>query len=155
MPRPISQNADDDIRVLDGLISATIDSADSYREAIGHVHDDRSRAILLECADQRDDIVVRLHKHLWERGTPPENDQSARVKSGSASSGLPITAILSGLARSDAACRAQFESALDDVGVSLATLVIVRECYATLHESVEQLRALGRSEKPLSIALPS
>ena len=155
MPRPISQNADDEIRVLNGLIAATIDSADRYREAIDHVEGDRSRAILLECADQRDDIVVRLHKHIWERGTPPENDHSARVKSCSVIPGSPTKAILSELERGDASCQAQFVSAMDDASASPATMAIIRECYATLQESEAQMRALKRNEKPLSIAHPS
>jgi uncharacterized protein (TIGR02284 family) len=156
MSRPISRNADHDVRVLNGLIAAVIDSAESYREAVDLVQDDRSRAILLECADQRDDVVVRLHKHLWERGAVPGHDLNARAgRSGQAATSLTLTAILADLERSDALCHAQFNTALNDDNVSIETIALIRECYATMRESDDQMRNLKRAGPPLAVAHPS
>ena len=153
MSRPISVTADYDIGVLNGLISATVASAERYRDAVEIVEDDRTRAILLECADQREDVLVRLHAFVWEHGAPQCNDQIAHA--GHSGSGVPLsstTATLAELNRSEVACRALFAEALTDGELSPETTAIIRECYAMMCESDEQLLELKRGGTPLANA---
>lgn len=147
MPTLMSQNCDYDIRILKGLTAATLDSAQSYHEAADIARNDRFRAILLECADQRDDVLVRLHAHVWERGESPEADRPAYAGSNrnlinfvEPDARSELAEIMADLEKGDIAFREKLETALADRDLSIETTSLVRECYATFRECHDQMR---------------
>lgn len=152
------QSSDHDVKVLNGLIATTIDSVDGYRAAAKDAKNDRFRAMFMERADERDDVVTKLQEHVRTLGAKAEDDGSALAGAHrffmdlkDMVIGADDKAIVAEVERGEDHIKAKYESALADNDLSIETMGLVRECYASVREGHDQMRDLKHSLSSESI----
>lgn len=65
-----------DVRVLNSLITTTIDSADGYRAAAEDTTNEQFRKMFIDRANEREAVIAELQQHVREIGGDPETSGS-------------------------------------------------------------------------------
>src|SRR5262245_47000471 len=127
---------DHDIRVINGLIATTIDSADGYERSAENARSTEFEQLFQDMGSERRQLVGRLQEHVRSIGGNPEDDgttmagmhrrfedlRSAFSKGGD-------RAIIEEVERGEDHIKDKYETALDDDDLSAECVTIVEEAY--------------------------
>jgi uncharacterized protein (TIGR02284 family) len=143
------QNTDYDVKVLNGLITTTVDSVEGYRDAAKDATNERFRSIFFERADEREDVVLELQTRVRELGGDPQSGGTVlagvhRAFMGlkDAITGSDDTAIIAEVERGEDHIKHKYEDALKDGDLSPATVDVIRECFSSVREGHDQMSSL-------------
>jgi uncharacterized protein (TIGR02284 family) len=137
-----------DIKVLNGLIETTLDSADGYRAAADESRDPHYRALFERLGFERQQVVDALSDVVRALGGDPESQGSILAKAQRAFLDVkhallreddPAGFIDSG----EGVIAAKYDKALEDSAISATTRETIRRAYAAVrpgHEAMEELK---------------
>lgn len=140
---------DHDIRVLNSLITTTIDSVNGYREASTNSSNQQFRSIFTARADERDEIVRGLQALVRDLGGAPEDDGSTLAGAHrfmldirDALTGRDDQAVIAEVERSEDHIKHKYEAALNDTGLSPHVRDLVQRSFRSVQEGHDQMRDL-------------
>ena len=142
-------STDHDIKILNGLIETTIDSAEGYGEAAKDAHNTRYAAAFQQRAAERRQVATRLQQQVSSLGGKPEDDGTVlakvhrmfvelRAKIGSKDD----VAIVDEVERGEDHIKAKYEDALKDNDVTAGTRSLINEAYVSVKSGHDQMRDL-------------
>jgi uncharacterized protein (TIGR02284 family) len=142
---------DHDIKILNGLIETTIDSAEGYTEAARDAENTRYAAIFQQRAGERRQVATRLQQQVSALGGKPEDEGTILASAHrmfvnlrkSMSSG--DTAIVDEVERGEDHIKHKFEDALKDDEVSPTTRTLVTETFTSVKAGHDQMRDLKKA----------
>lgn len=142
---------DHDIRVLNGLVRAALDSADGYVEAARDSDNDRFRALFERRAFERRQVAEDLTGSVRTLGGEPVTEGSILAKAQRAFMDVrhalmrEETAVVDAVEAGEDSIKARFERALQDSHVSATTREAIRRAYASVQQGHEDASALKHS----------
>lgn len=137
-----------DIKVLNGLIETTIDSADGYREAAKETDNPRYRELFERRSFERQETAATLQSTVRALGGEPEDDGSILAKAHRAFLDIKHAlirdeqAVVNSVENGEDHIKAKFERALEDNDVSATTRETIRRSYVTVKAGHDQMRDL-------------
>ncbi len=138
-----------DIRTLNGLIAATIDSADGYRTSASDVENPRFAELFTARASERLSVAEQLRAQVRKFGGNPEDDGTilaaghrAFVNLKAAVAGRDDQAIVNEVERGEDHIKAKYEAALMDDGLSAECRSLVETAYGSVKSGHDQMRDL-------------
>lgn len=139
---------DHDVKILNGLIETTIDSAEGYAEAAKDTKSTRFTSLFQSRAGERRQVAGVLQRQVRNLGGKPDDDGTVLASAHrlfvnlrkTLSSG--DTAVVDEVERGEDHIKAKFESALKDKDVSPSTLTVINEAYASVRQGHDQMRDL-------------
>ena len=142
-------STDHDIKILNGLIETTIDSAEGYGEAAKDAENTRYAALFQQRAAERRQVASRLQQQVASLGGKPEDDGTVLAKAHrmfvelrSKMSSKDDTAIVDEVERGEDHIKHKYEDALKDSDVSAGTRSAITEAYASVKSGHDQMRDL-------------
>lgn len=145
-------DSDHDIKVLNDLISTTLDSANGYREGVLDQEEGHYAAVFTKRADERDAVVRMLQAQVTALGATPEDDGTmlagmhrlfTRLQ---AASTKGDEALINRIEGGEDHIKAKYEAALADGDVTPATLDVIREAYASVKSGHDEMSTLKHSQ---------
>ncbi|UPG88252.1 PA2169 family four-helix-bundle protein [Luteibacter aegosomaticola] len=140
---------DHDIKILNGLIEATIDSADGYTEAAKEADNSRYTSIFQQRATERRQVTQLLQQHVRALGGTPEDDGTVLAKAHrvfvdlrSKMTSHEDTAIVDEVERGEDHIKGKYEDALKDSDVTVGTRRVIDEAYGPVKSGHDQMRDL-------------
>lgn len=140
-----------DVHVLNGLIGATLDSADGYRDAAGGTADPGHRALFERRADERRALADELAAAVRQLGGEPHADGSILAKAQRAFADVKHAllrdelSVVEAVEAAEDQVKARFEKALDDPALSATTRETLRRAWAGIRDGHDQMRDLKHS----------
>jgi uncharacterized protein (TIGR02284 family) len=140
-----------DIRVLNGLIETTLDSADGYREAAKETDNARYREVFNARSTERQRVAGDLQGTVRSLGGEPEDDGSILAKAHRAFLDVKHAllrdeqAVVNSVENGEDHIKAKFERALEDSDVSATTKETIRRAYDSVKSGHDQMRDLKRA----------
>ncbi|MBB3226003.1 uncharacterized protein (TIGR02284 family) [Luteibacter sp. Sphag1AF] len=139
---------DHDIKIMNGLIETTIDSAEGYGEAAKDAENTRFAAAFQQRAAERRQVAQRLQQQVSSLGGKPEDDGTILASAHrvfvslrkSISSG--DTAIVDEVERGEDHIKAKYEDALKDNELTAGTRSLVNELFISVKSGHDQMRDL-------------
>lgn len=138
-----------DVRVINSLITTTIDSVDGYRAAATDAANEQFRSIFTARADEREEVVRELQEHVRALGGNPEDDGSALAGAHrfmmdirDALTGRDDDAVIAEVERGEDHIKHKFEAALVDTELSPQCREVVQRCFRSVKEGHDQMRDL-------------
>jgi uncharacterized protein (TIGR02284 family) len=117
----MQQGQDHAVKVLNGLIETTLDSAHGYEEAAQNAQEGRLKSMFSERSRRRMELAQELQHEVRSFGGEPETDQSMMGKAHNkfvdlknAIAGGSEKAVIDEVERGEDVIKAKFEHALDD-----------------------------------------
>lgn len=147
----MSTTQEHDIRVLNGLIETTLDSADGYREAAKETEDTRYKSVFEKRSTERAKVASDLQGEVRTLGGEPEDDGSILAKAHRAFLDVKHAllrdeqAVVNSVENGEDHIKAKFERALEDSDVSATTKEAIRRAYASVKDGHDQMRDLKHS----------
>ncbi|MDY1546717.1 PA2169 family four-helix-bundle protein [Luteibacter sahnii] len=145
----MTNTTDHDIKVLNGLIETTIDSAEGYGEAAKDAHNTRYAAAFQQRASERRQVTQRLQQQVASLGGKPEDDGTVLAKAHrmfvelrAKISSKDDTVIVDEVERGEDHIKAKYEDALKDTDLSAGTRSLVQEAYTSVKSGHDQMRDL-------------
>lgn len=140
---------DHDIKVLNGLIETTIDSAEGYAEAAKDADNTRYSAAFIQRASERRQVVTELSSEVRKLGGTPEDDGTVLasihrkfVELKAKMSSKDDTAIVDEVERGEDHIKAKYEDALKDTEISAPTRALIDKAYGPVKSGHDQMRDL-------------
>lgn len=140
-----------DIKVLNGLIETTIDSADGYREAAEETDKPNYKSLFEARSFERKQVAADLQGTVRNLGGEPEDDGSVLAKAHRAFLDVKHAllrdeqAVVNSVENGEDFIKGKFEKALEDSDVSATTRETIRRAYATVKDGHDQMRDLKHS----------
>ena len=140
-----------DIKVLNGLIETTLDSADGYREAAIQTQDPHYRTLFERRAGERQQVVEDLSAAVRGLGGDPEPHGSILAKAHRAFLDVKHAllrnddSVVGSINSGEGFIAGKYEKALEDTGISATTRETVRRAYAAVKVEHDQMEALKHS----------
>lgn len=140
-----------DIKVLNGLIETTLDSADGYREAAEQTQDPHYRTLFERRSSERQQVVDDLSAAVRGLGGDPESDGSILAKAHRAFLDIKHAllrnddSVVGSINSGEGFIANKYEKALEDTGISATTRETIRRAYAAVKTEHEQMEALKHS----------
>jgi uncharacterized protein (TIGR02284 family) len=145
------QTDDHAVKVLNGLIKTTIDSANGYRDAAEHIERSDCKTMFSERASRRNELARRLQDQVRSFGGDPETDQSALGKAHNkfvalkqaVTGGDSDKAVVDEVERGEDVIKARYQQALDDDDLPQSAREIVRDAYGSIksdHDDISRLK---------------
>lgn len=138
-----------DVKVINALISTTIDSVEGYRAAADDAANEQFRSIFTSRADEREEVVRELQEHVRELGGKPEDDGSAlagahrfMMNVRDALTGRDDDAVIAEVERGEDHIKNKYEAALSDADLAPQCRDIVQRCIRSVKEGRDQMRDL-------------
>jgi len=144
----MSATNDHDIRVLNGLIETTLDSADGYREAAKDTENGRYRELFEARGSERQQVASELQATVRQLGGDPEDDGSILAKAHRAFLDVKHAllkdeqAVVNSVENGEVHIKAKYEHALEDSQVSATTREAIRRAYTSVKTGHDQMRDL-------------
>jgi uncharacterized protein (TIGR02284 family) len=144
----MSTTQDHDIKVLNGLIETTLDSADGYREAAKETEDSRYKSVFEKRSFERAQVATDLQGSVRQLGGEPEDDGSILAKAHRAFLDIKHAlikdeqAVVNSVENGEDHIKAKFERALEDSDVSATTKETIRRAYDSVKTGHDQMRDL-------------
>ena len=144
----MSTTQDHDIKVLNGLIETTLDSADGYREAAKETEDSRYKFVFEKRSFERQQVATDLQGSVRQLGGDPEDDGSVLAKAHRAFLDVKHAllrdeqAVVNSVENGEDHIKAKFERALEDSDVSATTKEAIRRAYESVKSGHDQMRDL-------------
>ena len=142
---------DHDIKVLNGLIETTLDSADGYREAAKETDKVNYRNLFERRSFERQQVATDLQGTVRSLGGEPEDDGSILAKAHRAFLDVKHAllrdeqAVVNSVENGEDFIKNKFEKALEDSDVSATTRETIRRAYGTVKDGHDQMRDLKHS----------
>ncbi len=140
-----------DIKVLNGLIETTLDSADGYREAAEETKDVSHKSLFERWATDRRAVVTQLQGEVRTLGGKPDDDGSVLaaghrvfVKIRDSISKGDVS-VVDEVERGEDFIKAKYERALKDSELSVSARDAVVKAYASVKTGHDQARDLKRA----------
>ncbi len=140
---------DQDIETINGLIATTIDSADGYRAAATEIENRQLATLMLDRANEREDVAMRLQAFVRERGGDPVDDGTTIASAHRFFMGLKDAvftkdddAVIAEIERGEDHIKERYETVLADNDLSLEGIALVEACYQSVREGHDQMRDL-------------
>lgn len=142
---------DQDIRVLNRLIEATIDSADGYGEAAKDVRNPELKAIFERRSRERFAAFSSLQTQVEALGGQPKDEGTllasmhrvfVKLRSAAQASDL---AVIDEVERGEDVIKSQYEDALQDSALSAASLGTVQRAYESVRSGHTEMSRLKHS----------
>lgn len=140
-----------DIKVLNGLIETTLDSADGYREAAEQTEDPHYRTLFENRSAERRQVVEDLSGAVRGLGGDPEPHGSILAKAHRAFLDVKHAllrnddSVVGSINSGEGFIADKFEKALEDAGISATTRETVRRAYAAIKVGHDEMHALKHS----------
>ena len=140
-----------DIKVLNGLIETTLDSADGYREAADETRDPHYRTLFERRGFERQQVVETLSEAVRGLGGDPESHGSILAKAHRAFLDVKHAllrnddSVVGSINSGESFIADKFERALEDKAISATTRETVRRAYASVKAEHDQMEALKHS----------
>jgi len=141
-----------DIRVLNSLITTTIDSVDGYTEAAKDSESGRFGSIFTDRAAERRQVATQLQTEVTRLGGNPEDDGTVLAGAHrmflnlkSAVTGKDDQAIVNEVERGEDHIKSKFEDALKDTDLSPQTRSAIEQAYGSVRQGHDQMRDLKHS----------
>lgn len=141
-------NHDHDVKILNGLIETTIDSAEGYQEAAKDAESSRYAATFQSRAVERKQVTSTLQQQVRTLGGKPEDDGTVLASAHRVfvnlrkSLGKGDVAVVDEVERGEDHIKAKFEDALKDDEVSPSTRQVISHAYASVKNGHDQMRDL-------------
>jgi len=142
---------DHDIKVLNGLIETTLDSADGYAEAAKDAKSDSLVMLFRDRATERKQAASTLQRCVRSLGGEPEDDGTVLasahrmfVNLRSSLTTANNTAVVDEVERGEDHIKHKFEQAMNDNNLSTPALAAVNDVYASVRSGHDQMRDLKR-----------
>ena len=142
---------DHDIKVLNGLIETTLDSADGYREAATETQDPHYRTLFERRAEERRRVVDDLSAAVRGMGGDPEAEGSILAKAQRAFMDIKHAlmrdeaSVVGSIESGEAHLQARFDRALSDEALSATTREAIRRAHAAVRTGQDEMHVLRRS----------
>ncbi|KSB89927.1 hypothetical protein AS593_03550 [Caulobacter vibrioides] len=144
---------EDHIKLVNGLVEITIDSADGYEEAAKDAESSRFKALFQSRAQERRAIVSDLQAEVRRLGGTPEDDGSIL-----AAAHRVFLNIRDSLTKGDEAVvktvedgedhiKAKYEKALGDVDIQPETRRAIETAYAKVKAGHDQMRDIKHAQQ--------
>ncbi|WGF89038.1 PA2169 family four-helix-bundle protein [Marinivivus vitaminiproducens] len=140
-----------DIKVLNGLIETTLDSADGYRQAAKDTKNDGFVSLFNQRADERQRVAGELQNEVRKLGGTPEDDGTVLAAAHRVFLNLKnmVTsgdqAIVDTVEDGEDHIKAKYEDALKDEDVTPATQQAITRAYESVRAGHDQMRDLKHS----------
>ena len=140
-----------DIKVLNGLIETTLDSADGYREAAEQTDDAHYRTLFQHRAAERQQIADDLSAAVRGLGGDPESDGSILAKAHRAFLDVKHAllrnddSVVGSINAGEGFITAKYDKALEDGGISATTRETIRRAHAAVRTGQDEMHVLRRS----------
>lgn len=137
---------DHDIRVLNGLIETTLDSADGYREAAKETDNTGFRALFEQRSFERQKVAADLQGAVRQLGGEPEDDGSVLAKAHRAFLDVKHAimkdeqAVVNSVENGEDHIKAKYEKAMKDHDLSATTRETISRAYGSVREGHDQMR---------------
>jgi len=140
------------VKVLNGLIETTLDSAHGYEEAAENAREGQLKSLFAERSRRRLDMARQLQQEVRTFGGEPERDQSALGKAhnkfaemrgklmGSSDKGL-----IDEVERGEDVIKARFEKALKNDDLPDNARQVVAHAYESIRADHDEISRLKRS----------
>ena len=140
-----------DIRVLNELITTTLDSADGYSEAAKDADNPTFKNLFSQWANERRRVVDELQEQVRILGGKPQDDGSTLASAhrmflnirDSLSKG--DKGVVEEVERGEDYIKGKYEDALDDDDLSVSLRPVVNRAYESVIQGHDQARDLKRS----------
>jgi uncharacterized protein (TIGR02284 family) len=140
-----------DIKVLNELITTTLDSADGYSEAAKDADNPTFKNLFSQWASERRQVVNELQEQVRILGGKPQDDGSVLASAhrmflnirDSLSKG--DKGVVEEVERGEDYIKGKFEDALDDDDLSVSLRPVVNRAYESVIQGHDQARDLKRS----------
>jgi uncharacterized protein (TIGR02284 family) len=146
----MSTTNDRTIKLLNGLIETTLDSAEGYKEAAVDAKNPRFKLLFETRAMQRRQITAELKAEVRSLGGKPEDDGTVlaaahrmfvSLKSAVMGSDESVVAEVE---RGEDHIKARFETALKDSALPAPVKLAIRNAHASIKADHDQMRDLKR-----------
>ncbi|GLK48860.1 hypothetical protein GCM10017620_18330 [Brevundimonas intermedia] len=140
-----------DIKVLNGLIETTLDSADGYHEAAEQTEDPHYRTLFENRSAERRQVVEALSGAVRSLGGDPEPHGSILAKAHRAFLDVKHAllrnddSVVGSINSGEGFIADKFEKALEDTSISATTRETVRRAYAAIKIGHDEMHALKHS----------
>lgn len=143
-------SSDHDVKVLNTLITTTIDSANGFEEAANDARSDRFQTMFRDYAAERRRCVQRLQDEVRRLGGTPEDDGSVKAAAHrtwlnlkDAVAGDSDKQIIEEVERGEDYIKSKYETALQDDDLSVQTRSVIDEAFSSVrsgHDRASQLK---------------
>ncbi|RDS80780.1 PA2169 family four-helix-bundle protein [Dyella monticola] len=148
----LSMNAgDDDVRILNGLIGATLDSARHYKKVAGNVGNPSVRALFEHLSTERKSITQALQSQLGAISSNPMIESARNVSFtrrifGNVRHAMDYgyIALIDEVERGEERVKAKYERALTNEKLSTLSRSVVQNAYKSVCAGCAQMHALKR-----------
>ncbi|WP_109126344.1 PA2169 family four-helix-bundle protein [Dyella sp. C11] len=140
-----------DIRVLNGLIETTIDSADGYQKAAEDAKNARIAQLFRQWASERTQVVSTLRQAVRQEGGKPEDDGTVLASAHRMFVGMRASmskndkAVIEEVERGEDHIKSKYEDALKDKDLSVAAREVVQLCYTSVRTGHDEMSAIKHS----------
>jgi uncharacterized protein (TIGR02284 family) len=141
---------DQDLDILNSLITTTIDSAHGFEHAAEHADAGRFRDLFSEFATERRQVVSALQQAVRAMGGTPNDDGSLKadlhrrwIDLRDAISGGGDKEVIEEVERGEDYLKGKYDAALADGGLSETALGVIRTAYQSVragHDRASQLK---------------
>jgi uncharacterized protein (TIGR02284 family) len=143
---------EDDIAILNELITSTIDSANGYERSAENVRGTTFEQLFREFAQERRQIVGRLQEHVRMLGGKPEDDGSLTANLHRrfedlrvALSGNDDKAVIVEVERGEDHLKSRYQAALRDKKLSPQSRPVIEEAFQSVRAGHDQASELKHS----------
>ena len=144
----MSNPQEHDVKVLNGLIETTIDSAEGYEEAAKDSESGRYSATFQSRASERHQVTSTLQQQVRVLGGKPDDSGTVLASAHRVFVNLRKSiskgdvAVVDEVERGEDHIKAKFEDALKDNELSAATKQVIVGAYASVKNGHDQMRDL-------------
>lgn len=137
-----------DIKVLNGLIETTIDSADGYDQAAKDADQTRYASLFASRAGERRRVATELQRLVGSLGGKPEDDGTILASAHRIFVNLRSSlskgdeAVVAEVERGEDHIKHKYEDALEDEKLSPSTRSAIELAYRSIREGHDQMRDL-------------
>lgn len=144
----MASDNDHDIKVLNGLIETTLDSADGYSQAAKEATNERFVTLFRQRADERQRVASELQNEVRKLGGTPEDDGTILAAAHRVFLDLKSKltsgdqAVVNTVEDGEDHIKAKYEDALKDENVTPATQQAITRAYESVRSGHDQMRDL-------------
>lgn len=145
-----------DIKVLNGLIETTLDSAHGYQDAAKEAKNPTFKSLFERRAMQRKQITAELQTEVRKLGGDPEDDGTVLASAHRAFLNLKNSvtgddqSVVNEVERGEDHIKAKYEDALKDSSLSAPVKQTIATSYASVKADHDQMSALKHELKKAS-----
>lgn len=142
---------DHDVKILNGLIETTIDSAEGYEEAAKDADNSRFTAMFHSRGSERHQVASKLQQQVIALGGNPEDSGTVLASAHRMFVNLRHTiskgdtAVVDEVERGEDHIKAKFEDALKDNELSVTTKHVITDAYVSVRQGHDEMRDLKQS----------